>query len=75
MLHDISGLQRANPKIISESCSHDRVLDHGRAAPGIEPGTSRTRSENHTTRPTGLDRMTFIYLILRKGNHLFGAWN
>ena len=58
MLHDISGLQRANPKIISESCSHDRVLDHGRAAPGIEPGTSRTQRENRTTRPNSrLDRI------------------
>ena len=29
------------------------AADLNGACPGVEPGTSRTRSANHTTRPTG----------------------
>ena len=45
-----------------------------RSAPGIEPGTSCTRSRNHTSRPSGQTRTSLTntaYITSQQQNHIY----
>ena len=52
--------------IHQNTCSQPRHATSQRAVLGIEPRTSRTRSENHTTRPNSqlVQKFTLLYSLL-----------
>ena len=49
LLHNLILRQQLKNFALVTACQNGQ----NRACPGVEPGTSRTLSENHTTRPTG----------------------
>ena len=56
-------MDEVDTKKMNIICNLRKLNKKIRASPGVEPGTSRTLSENHAPRPTG--QLQTIVFVLR----------